>query len=71
MNNTDPAKTISPKVIASAAGAIIGAGLVAGISALTPEHFASLGIWGSVVFAAVAAAGSAIAGYLVRDPLRR
>lgn len=62
--------TISPKVIAGALGAVVGAGLAAAVAALTPELFEPLGAWQGVAFAAVSATGSALAGYLVRDPLR-
>lgn len=70
MSNTNPETAISPKVIAGAIGAIIGAGISAGVAALTPDLFESLGAWSGVIFAVVSATGSALAGYLVRDPLR-
>lgn len=67
----DPAKVISPKVIASL---IVSAGLIvvgAMLLAITPEMFAGLGQWAPVVFAGVVTLGNLIAGYVKNDPLRR
>lgn len=78
-NTTDPAKVVSPKVIAGAIGSAIagalGAGVVAAVAVITPDHFAGLGIWGPVVFAGVTVTagtlGGYVAGWATRDPLRR
>lgn len=66
----DPAKVISPKVIATAAVYVVGTGILAAGAALTPELFAGLGPWGVVAYAGVVGALGSLAGYIVRDPLR-
>lgn len=56
----------SPKVIASV---VTGIGLtvaVGAIAAITPDHFASLGLWGGVVYGGVVALGSSLAAYIKR-----
>jgi len=65
-----PEKTISPKVIAQGATSLGLAIVVGAIAAITPEHFAMLGMWGPVVYAGVVAGGGVIAGWITRDPLR-
>ncbi|SFN65888.1 hypothetical protein [Mycetocola miduiensis] len=65
-----PETTISPKVIAQAVTGVALTALVAGIAAVTPDHFASLGIWGPIGYAAIVSIGGSIAGYIKRDPLR-
>ncbi|HEY4267081.1 MAG TPA: hypothetical protein VGM94_02705 [Galbitalea sp.] len=73
MNTTtpDPTKTISPKVIASVAGGIVGAAVVGAVNAITPDLFASLGAWAPVVYSGVTAGGAYLAGWIVKDPLRQ
>lgn len=73
MSNTDPTPPtpISPKVIAGAVTSIILIALIAAIGAITPDLFSFLGAWAGVAYAAVVAAGGAIAGYVKTDPLRR
>lgn len=62
--------TLSPKVVASAATGLALVVLIAVLTAVTPEMLAPLGDWGTLVYAAVVATGSALAGYVKRDPLR-
>ncbi len=66
----DPSKVVSPKVVASAIGAVSGAALSAALGALTPELFDFLGPWSGVAFAAITGGGAVAAGYLKGDPLR-
>lgn len=67
----DPSKVISPKVIAQVGVSFFLVVLLGAINAITPDLFAGLGAWGPVLYAAVAAAGGAIAGYVKTDPLRK
>ncbi len=66
----DPSKVISPKVIASAIGAVSAAALSAALGVLTPDLFEFLGPWSGVAFAAVTGGGAVAAAYLKGDPLR-
>lgn len=66
----DPAKVISPKIIATGVVYIIGAGVLAAGAALTPDLFDGLGRWGVVAYAGVVGALAQLAGYITRDPLR-
>lgn len=61
-----PTATPQPKVLA---GAITGIALtvaVGAIAAVTPEHFAALGVWGGVIYGGVVALGSSLAAYIKR-----
>ena len=62
--------TVSPKVIAPAIVNLILIALVAGFAAFTPDLLAALGPWAVPAYAAIAAVGVALAGYIKRDPLR-
>lgn len=66
----DPAKTISPKVIASTIAAFAVPAVIALIDSVTIEMLASLGQWQGPVHAAIGALSAAIAGWWARDPLR-
>lgn len=65
------ATDISPKVIAPAVFNLVLIAVTAAITAITPDLFAGLGPWGPVLFAGVAAIGTALTGYIKRDPARR
>lgn len=56
----------SPKVIAGFVTSLALTAIVAGIAAVTPDHFAALGIWGPVLYAAIVAVGGNLAAYIKR-----
>jgi len=61
---------ISPKVIAPAIFNIILIGVVAAIAGITPDLLTFLGPWAGVAYLGIAAIGTALAGYIKRDPAR-
>jgi len=61
-----PTAKPSPKVIAGFVTSLAITAIVAGIAAITPDHFASLGIWGPVIYAAIVAVGGNLAAYIKR-----
>ena len=62
--------TISPKVIAPAIFNVALIVIVAVLGAITPETFLTLGVYGPLLFVAVSTLGTALAGYIRRDPAR-
>lgn len=62
--------TISPKVAAVAAVNIILVVVVAVLGAVTPDMLVALGPWAPLIFVAVNALATTLAGYIKRDPLR-
>lgn len=65
------ATDISPKVIAPAIFNLVLIGVTAALTAITPDLFEGLGPWGGVLFAGIAAVGTALTGFIKRDPARR
>jgi hypothetical protein len=65
------ADKVSPKVISETVAVGIATVIGGAVIAITPEHFAALGIWGPVLYGAVVAGAGYVAGWLKGDPLRR
>jgi len=62
----EPTAKPSPKVIAGFITSLALTAIVAGIAAVTPDHFAALGIWGPVIYASIVAIGGNLAAYIKR-----